>query len=87
MWVSVRLGLEDDDARDLLLDGWSTGDTGSRRGRLPANDGGVAVVPRVQDLESDRGLAALAGDECLARGERWSTELCSVNTILSIARM
>jgi len=63
--VAVGLGLDDDDAGHGLLGG---GD-GARSRRTPADDDGAAGVPEVEDLEWDRGLAALAGDELGAGGE------------------
>lgn len=68
--LGVGLGLEDDDAGHGLLGG---GD-GARSGRAPADDDGAAGVPEVEDLERDRGLAALALDELLAGGEGWGGE-------------
>ena len=42
--------------------------------RAPAEHDCVAVVPHLEDVEWDRGLAALALDELLAGGERWLAE-------------
>jgi hypothetical protein len=68
--VGVGLGLDGDDAGDLLLGG-----DGAGGARDPANEDGVAVVPGVEDLEGDWSLTALAGDEGLAGGEGWLAEL------------
>jgi hypothetical protein len=68
--VDGRAGLENDDAGDGLLGG---GD-GTRSGRTPADDDSVTGVPEVEDLEWDRGLAALALNELLAVVEGGRTE-------------
>lgn len=68
--MSVGLGLDGDNARHLLLgidSAWGV--------RLPADEDGVAGVPQLKDLEWNRGLAALTGDEGLAGGECWGAEL------------